>query len=117
MIAPLFGPGALVWSAPGDQGNIRIMHPQFTARPRLSRVWVTPIAPVLPAGVASLVGILLFAQMMGGGPAREQSPPVPAVSWRVPVESGALATVSRPTPTCAALLPVIVSTTANTPSM
>lgn len=71
------------------------MHPQFTARPRTSRGWTTPLAQVLPAGVISLFGILLLAQMMANEPAKTPSPAGPAISWRVPVESGPLATVER----------------------
>lgn len=74
------------------------MHPHITAQARPTRIWTTPLAHVLPAGVASLVGVLLFAQMMASEPAKRPVLAVevsPAISWRVPVENGTLATVDR----------------------
>lgn len=72
------------------------MHPQMTARPRPTRAWTILLAHLLPAGVASLVGILLFAQMMAGEPAKNPAlgaATAPAISWRVPTENETLATV------------------------
>lgn len=69
------------------------MHPQFTTRP--PRRWTALLAQVLPAGGISLVGILLLSQMMANEPAKSPAATGPAISWRVPVESGPLATVVR----------------------
>ena len=94
MIAPWFGPGALVWFMLGDQGD-RIMSRHFMAHPRPPRGWTTPLGHILPAGVASLVGILLFSQLMVSDPVKNPAVTSPAISWRVPVDSGSLATVVR----------------------
>lgn len=72
------------------------MHPHTTACPRPTRAWTTPLAHLLPAGIASLVGILLFAQMMASAPAKNPAVAaagLAAVSWRVPAENETLATV------------------------
>ena len=71
------------------------MFRQFMTYPRPPRGWATPLGHILPAGVASLVGILLFSQLMVSDPVKNPAVTSPAISWRVPVDSGPLATVVR----------------------